>query len=546
MAFSFSTRLTDLKKAENTVWDIIVIGGGITGAGILLDAQNRGLNALLVEKEDFAWGTSSRSTKLIHGGLRYLKQMDFLLVREVGKERAIVHKNARNLVCPERMLLPIYSDGSLGWGLTSLGLKVYDCLAGVPKDEQRKMLSAEKTLLHEPLLKKDNLKGGGLYYEYRTDDARLTISVIKTACQQGAIALNHAEVKEFTYNNEGVIDGIQLIDHIHAKQHTLRSKVVINAAGPWVDDIRNLQKKTTDSQLFLTKGVHIVVDREKLPIQQSAYFDAIDQRMMFAIPRGNVVYIGTTDTPYNDDVNQPYPTQHDVDYILQSTLRMFPDYPLEEKDIQSTWSGLRPLIHQKGKKPSELSRRDEIFESKDGLLSIAGGKLTGYRKMAERIVNRAQRVIGKRLACQTKNLVLHGQGFDSTSDVQQLCHRVNAMIKGPYYIGERLVHLYGHFATDIIERAQAKSSIEGDGDLSLSALLQAELEYTIEHERVCSLSDFVIQRSGMLYFNRAWINQHQELLKKTMADHVQDIPADFTDAQEAHFQKAYQRVLVFR
>ena len=130
--------------------------------------------------------------------------------------------------------------------------------------------------------------------------------------------------------------------------------------------------------------------------------------------------------------------------------------------------------------------------------------------------------------------------------MQQLCHRVNAMIKGPDYIGERLVHLYGHFATDIIERAQAKSSIEGDGDLSLSALLQAELEYTIEHERVCSLSDFVIQRSGMLYFNRAWINQHQELLKKTMADHVQDIPADFTDAQEAHFQKAYQRVLVFR
>ena len=543
MAFSFSTRLTDLKKAENTVWDIIVIGGGITGAGILLDAQSRGLNALLVEKEDFAWGTSSRSTKLIHGGLRYLKQMDIRLVREVGKERAIVHKNARNLVCPERMLLPIYSDGSLGWGLTSLGLKVYDWLAGVPKDEQRKMLSAEKTLLHEPLLKKDNLKGGGLYYEYRTDDARLTISVIKTACQQGAIAINHAKVKEFTYNKEGVIDGIKLTDHIHATEHTLRSKVVINAAGPWVDDVRSFQKDTTDRHLFLTKGIHIVVDREKLPLKQSAYFDAVDQRMMFAIPRGNIVYIGTTDTPYNDDVNQPYPTQQDVDYILQSTLRMFPDYPIGKRDIQSTWSGLRPLIQQKGKGPSELSRRDEIFESKDGLLSIAGGKLTGYRKMAERIINRAQRVLGKRLTCQTKNLVLYGQSFDSTTDVQHLCSSANAIIKGPDYLGERLVHLYGHFAMDIIEQAQAKST--NKGEISLAELLQAELEYTIEHERVCSLSDFIIQRSGMLYFNRAWIDQYQELLKNTMADHAQEIPADFTNAQEAFLQKAYQSVLSF-
>ena len=155
--------------------------------------------------------------------------------------------------------------------------------------------------------------------------------------------------------------------------------------------------------------------------------------MMFAIPRGNIVYIGTTDTPYNDDVNQPYPTQKDVDYILQSTFAYSLDYPIETKDIQSTWSGLRPLIQQKRKGPSELSRRDEIFESKDGLLSIAGGKLTGYRKMAERIVNRAQRVIGTRLACQTKNLVLYGQDFDSTKDVRHLCDSVNTIIKGPTF-----------------------------------------------------------------------------------------------------------------
>ena len=544
MAFSFSTRITDLQKAEHTAWDIIVIGGGITGAGILLDAQSRGLNAILIEKEDFAWGTSSRSTKLIHGGLRYLKQMDVQLVREVGKERAIVHKNARNLVCPERMLLPIYSNGSLGWGLTSLGLKVYDWLAGVPKDEQRKMLSAKETLLHEPLLKKDDLKGGGLYYEYRTDDARLTISVIKTACQRGALALNHAEVTDFTYNEQGKINGIQLIDHIQSNQHTLRSKIVINAAGPWVDDVRNFQKSTATRHLFLTKGIHIVVNREKLPLQQSAYFDAVDQRMMFAIPRGNIVYIGTTDTPYDDNINHPYPAHKDVEYILQSTLRMFPDYPLEKEDIQSTWSGLRPLIHQKGKGPSELSRRDEIFESKDGLLSIAGGKLTGYRKMAERIVNRAQRIIGVRSACHTKSLVLYGQGFDSTKDVENLYDRVNAIIKGSPYLGERLVHLYGHFAMDIIDRAQAKSA--KGSEISLPTLLQAELEYAIEHERVCSLSDFFIQRSGMLYFNRAWITQHQELLKKTMADHAKEIPTHFNDAQEAHLKKAYHGVLVFR
>ena len=543
MAFSFSNRHDDLLSAEKTNWDIVVIGGGITGAGILLDAQSRGMNALLIEKEDFAWGTSSRSTKLIHGGLRYLKQMDFRLVREVGKERAIVHQNARNLVCPERMLLPIYSDGSLGWALTSVGLKIYDWLAGVPSKEQRRMLSAEETLRQEPLLKRDQLRGGGLYYEYRTDDARLTISIIKTACQAGAIALNHAEVKDFIYDDAGCIKGVEIFDHIHSKKHPIHSKVVINAAGPWVDKVRSLKRAPKGPNLFLTKGIHIVVDRKKIPLKQSAYFDAVDHRMMFAIPRGQVVYIGTTDTPYTEDINNPYPSLKDVQYIVESCHRIFPEYPLRIEDITSTWSGLRPLIYQKGKGPSELSRRDEIFETKDGLLSIAGGKLTGYRKMAERIVDRAQRKIGKYALCRTKDLTLYGQDFNSTQDVKNLCKKVNALINNSMNYGERLVHLYGHFALEIVKRAKV---INASSDiLSLSSLLQAELEYCIDHERVCSLSDFYIQRSGMLYFHRAWISEYQQTLQETLEKKLKGIPKEFLAAQEASFEKAYNNVLRF-
>src|SRR5688500_14874555 len=240
-SFSFLSRNTIIKNLQSEPYDLLIIGGGITGAGIALDAASRGLKTALVEKNDFAFGTSSRSTKLIHGGLRYLKQLEFGLVKEVGSERKVVHNIAPHLVVPEKMLLPLYEKKGLGYWLTSIGLKVYDFLAGVKPEDQRKMLTRPQTFRYEPLLKKDDVKGGAIYAEYRTDDARLTIEILKTASEHEAVILNYLKVTGFIYQGER-IEGVQIVDGQTGNLFLVRAKVVVSAAGPWVDELRTINQ----------------------------------------------------------------------------------------------------------------------------------------------------------------------------------------------------------------------------------------------------------------------------------------------------------------
>lgn len=382
-----------LNQMTKTSLDLIIIGGGITGAGIALDAASRGLRVALVEKGAFASGTSSKSTKLIHGGLRYLKNFDFGLVKTYGMERAILYHNAPHLISKEKMLLPIVKNGSLGKFMTSIGLKMYDWLAGVDPNEKRIMLNKEETLHAEPLLNKDIVEGAGFYYEYRTDDAQLVKDVIKTATQFGAIVANQANVQEFIYKNDQVI-GVRVVDETTEKEYAIYATCIINATGPWCDLVRSLDHPVKGKRLHLTKGVHIVVNKDRLPLNQAIYFDVFDDRMVFAIPRLYDVYIGTTDTNYHGDLDQVECNPDDELYLLQAVNHMFPTVNLNVRDIISNWAGVRPLIHEDGKDPSEISRQDEIFISKSGLISIAGGKLTGYRKMAIKAVNTYYKQLG--------------------------------------------------------------------------------------------------------------------------------------------------------
>lgn len=523
--FSALSRKAYLELLESQTFDLLVVGGGITGAGIALDAAARGLKVALVEKKDFAWGTSSRSTKLIHGGLRYLKQFEVGLVREVGQERAIVYQNARHVVRPEKMLLPIVQGGSLGRFMSSLGLWVYDYLAKVDKTERRKMLSASQTAQAEPLLRKDILKGGGMYYEYRTDDARLTIENIKTAHSLGAICLNYAEVQDFLVEN-GQVQGARLKDHIYGKDLVVRARMVLNAAGPWVDELRRMNREAiSGKRLKLTKGVHIVVPRERLPLQQAAYFDVeADNRMVFAVPRSGVTYIGTTDTFYEKDTNNPVATREDVDYILAAANAMFPQQNLELADVVSTWAGLRPLIHEDGKDPSELSRKDEIFTADNGLVSIAGGKLTGYRKMAERALDV---VVGKLRqqypddyggikACRTDKLPLNGS-FASEEEMRKFIAGRSGEVKQIMLSQkevETLVLKYGKDADLIIEKAFALYPHNPDPRRRLH---EAELWYSIQHEMSHNLCDYLVRRTGRLYFERTELLQDYIYLADKMA-----------------------------
>lgn len=543
--FTFSAlhREEYFDRLSQEEFDILVIGGGITGAGIALDAVSRGLRVALVEKNDFAWGTSSRSTKLIHGGLRYLKQLEIRLVREVGLERAIVHHNARHVVLPERMLLPIVDGGSLGKMMSSLGLWVYDYLANVEKEERRKMLSKVETEAAEPLLRTDILKAGGLYYEYRTDDARLTIETLKTAVAHGAVALNYCQATAFNFAEDADNGGISrttVRDTVSQKDYIIKSKYVVNAAGPWVDTLRAIDTEGVQGKrLHLTKGVHIVVPRERLNLAQSAYFDVLpDKRMCFAIPRLGVTYIGTTDTNYTGDVNTPQAEYADVAYILEATNAMFPDVKLTANDVISTWAGLRPLVHQDGKSPSELSRKDEIFVSTSGLISIAGGKLTGYRKMAERVVDLVCKKMKRSRICLTANLRVAGADFDSSEEFEQFLNLRAQSLKDLGIAPAAVIALgqrYGSNLDWIIEKAYALSA---ETESRADAFLLAEIEYAVAFEMVQTLSDFLIRRTGRLYFERPAISQNYphiaELMAKTLAwspsqkaEYLQDFEAEF-------------------
>lgn len=492
-----------IKYIENHKFDLVVIGGGITGAGIALDAASRGLSVALIEKNDFAAGTSSKSTKLIHGGLRYLKQLEIGLVRESGTERAIVHKLAPHLVNPEKMLLPLIKNGTYGKMATALGLSVYDFLAGVKGNDKRKMLSKEATLAKEPLLRDDIVVGGGFYAEYRTDDARLTMEIIKKAAEFEAVSLNYMQAIDFLTDEAGKVRGVKAEDKITGTTHEISSDYVVSAAGPWVDKLRKIDNSLEGKHLFLSKGVHIVVAHERFPVQHAVYFDVPDGRMIFAIPRNRTTYIGTTDTPYKEDINHVLTRKEDVDYLLKATNDMFPTVKLTIEDVESSWAGLRPLIHEEGKSASEMSRKDEIFESETGLVSIAGGKLTGYRKMSERVINiiakRYQKATGKSLKrCYTDKIPLVDGGLKNAAEVASykaaLLKLVQQLGVADYY-ADYLVSNYGKNATRILENSV---NFEGTGE---EQLIRAELAYALSTELVFHPVDFFNRRTGRVYFN---------------------------------------------
>ncbi len=514
ITFSYFNRDNIAQNLQEKEFDILIIGGGITGAGIALDAASRGMKVALIEKNDFASGTSSKSTKLIHGGLRYLKQFDFWLVKEVGTERAIVHKLAPHLVVPEKMILPLIEGGSYGSWLTSIGLKVYDILASVEGEDKRKMLNKEEALEKEPLLPKNILNGAGYYAEYRTDDARLTIEVLKTALKYNAKIINYIEASEFIYEKKRVV-GVIAKDHILNKNVNIRAKYVVNAAGPWVDELRQINHSKIGKRLHLTKGVHLVVAHEKLPVKQSVYFDIPDGRMMFAIPRGKVTYFGTTDTNYQNDKNNVETNLVDATYLIAAVNNMFPDIHLTLDDVSSSWAGLRPLIHEEGKSASELSRKDEIFVSDTELISIAGGKLTGYRKMAERIVDLVVKKYKRRFngafnEIKTKEIVLSGGVFKNYKEVKSYTDAIQNRIAEVDFNrkdAEYLVHNYGK-QTDIILQKFDDLMHENMQE----KLIKAEIWFAIHFEMACTPTDFFMRRTGRLFFDTNSVNLYKNFV----------------------------------
>lgn len=398
IALSAGTRAANLERMRREVFDLAVIGGGVTGAGVALDAASRGFKVALVEKRDFASGTSSRSSKLIHGGLRYIEQFHLRLVRESLHERAVLSRIAPHLSTPLEFLVPVYSSSDrspLGANKLKLaaGLWLYDLLAGRQNVGRHRWVSREVALNRAPALDPQGLRGAFIYYDCLTDDARLVIEVIKTASANGALAANYVAARGFRKNADGV-SIVELEDTIDARSFGLRARIVVNAAGVWTDEVSRLFDSSAPKRLRPSKGIHVVVPSERLQNKTAVLIPSLgEDRFLFVIPWQGRTVIGTTDTDYTGSLDDPRVEAEEVARVVQSAARAFPEASLEAGDVISTFAGLRPLIAADGHSTKDLSRREQIYEDKLGMISITGGKLTTWRGMAERVTD----IVARRL-----------------------------------------------------------------------------------------------------------------------------------------------------
>jgi glycerol-3-phosphate dehydrogenase len=408
-----------LSRLASESFDVLVIGGGITGAGVALDAASRGLKTALVEKHDFASGTSSKSSKLVHGGLRYLQQNEFRLVYENLAERQRLLDNAPHLVSPLPFLIPLFGrDGVVNRGVARVyrtALWLYDLTGGVRIGRRHEKVTRDQALAHMPNLQADRLVAGFLYWDARTDDARLTLTVLRTAVlDHGAVAANHAPVTALTTGTDGRVNGATVTPE-DGPPFVVNASVVVNAAGVWADEVRALDEKQNPHSIRPAKGIHITVPEAAFPCDIAAVIPVReDRRSIFVVSWGDQVYLGTTDTEWDGPLDDPSCLPEDVDYILDAA-NAITTTPIHGTDIAGIWVGLRPLLaptegrHAPSERTADLSRRHTVRTSPEGMVTVTGGKLTTYRKMAEDTVDAALKVLGRRAGpCVTKTLRLRG------------------------------------------------------------------------------------------------------------------------------------------
>ena len=434
--------MLDRIKSRKTPWDFIIIGGGATGVGCCLDAASRGFDVLLLEQSDFGKGTSSRSTKLVHGGVRYLAQGDLSLVREALKERGILRKNAPHLVKNQSFIVPCYSIWQKFF--YGAGLKTYNLLSGKYGFGKSVILSKNETLRRLPNIKSKNLRGGILYFDGQFDDARLLIDLLKTAVEQSATVLNYAPVFELT-KIKNKIDGVKFRDAETGEDFTAKAKVVINATGAFCDTVRRLSNEKAEKIIAPSQGIHLVFDREFLSSGDALMIPKTsDGRVLFAIPFHGKTLVGTTDTPIETAELEPRAFEREIKFILQTAAEYF-DKPPQREDVLSIFAGVRPLVKSaKTKNTAALSRDHTIEIDESDLLTITGGKWTTYRRMAEDAVNQAiERANLSAKNCATEDLKIHGfcedaEKFGDLAVYGADARKIRELIKESPSLGEKL------------------------------------------------------------------------------------------------------------
>jgi glycerol-3-phosphate dehydrogenase len=479
--------------------DLLVVGGGITGAGIARDAAMRGLRTALVDKSDFGSGTSGRSSRLIHGGLRYLERGGWRLVLEASRERRTLLSIAPHLVWPRSFLFPIHAGGRLPLWKLAAGLWLYDLLALFRNVRVHRVLSKRALRRAEPSLRSHDLKGGARYYDAQCDDTRLTLANIRSAHEHGAMVANYATVDRLAVA-DGTMRGAHIVDQLRRQSFTVRALAVVNATGPWSDEVRG--SDGPPPLLRRTKGAHVAVPRSRLGNHEAiAMTSPIDGRVMFILPWGDLSYIGTTDTDTTEGPDTVRATAEDVIYLLRSANAYYPEARLQTADVVSTWAGVRPLLRaDDSASPSAVSREHRIVDSPSGLISIVGGKLTTYRVMAAQVVDhvarRLQRLDGRPLSARasTDKEPLPGGAAHDLAFLGQDIEREG-------FTGEvagHLVRQYGSEAPAVARLAKSDAALRRPIVPGHPAL-RAELVHAIRREMAVTLSDLLVRRTHVFY-----------------------------------------------
>ena len=579
MSFSLKTRQESIDYLKNHSVDVLIIGGGITGAGLALQTAASGMSTALVEMQDFAEGTSSRSTKLVHGGIRYLKTFDVEVVSDTVSERANVQKIAPHIPKPNPMLLPIYDEPNNTFSLFSLkvAMDLYDNLAHVTGTKyENRVLTKEEVLEVSPHLNQDKLLGGGIYLDFKNNDARLVIENIKKAHEDGAHLLSKTKVIGFIYDNHHKISGVHVEDVLTGETYEIHANIVVNTTGPWSDTIRGLSKdQTVTNQMRPTKGVHLVVDYDKLPVTQPVYFDTglSDGRMVFVIPRENKTYFGTTDTDYTGDLMHPTVTQEDVDYLLKVVNNRFPKRDITLEDIEASWAGLRPLLSgnagsdynggskaslsdeslesviqsvkdfeagigskesieqtikkaktssgEKEVSASSVSRGSSLDVTKDGLVTLAGGKITDYRLMAEGALNLIASILKENFGREyhlvdSKSYPVSGGEFDPTK-VEEMTEVFTKLAIEQGLSKEEasdLANLYGANINKVL-------SYDKVDFMGLTKAESMSLMYALEEEMTLTPVDYVLRRTNYLLFKRDRLEKIKEGIINAMSQYFE-------------------------
>lgn len=483
-------------KTQTAPFDIVIIGGGATGLGCAVDAASRGHSVALIEQADFAKGTSSRSTKLVHGGVRYLKQGNISLVLEALKERGRLCLNAPHLVTHQSFIVPIYKwwDGPF----YGIGLKVYDMLAGKLGLKPSKQLSKEETLEHIPTLETEDLQGGVIYYDGQFDDSRLAVNLAQTVFDHSGLAINYMKATGFEKAN-GLIEAVNCEDMETGNTYTIRGKTIINATGVFTDSVRRMDNTHAKQMIAASQGVHLVLPKEFVPKDAAVMVpQTTDGRVLFAVPWHNHVVVGTTDTPVESIDLEPVVLEEEVEFILKNAAQYLAKDP-ERSDVLSVFAGLRPLVQSgEGDNTSEISRDHTVVISDSGLLTIAGGKWTTYRNMAEDTINQAETLGGlDSLPCQTVALRVHGAIEPNESPLT----------------------IYGSDAENIQALINSDASLAERIHPSLP-YTKAEALWSIRHEMARRAEDILARRTRMLFLNAQAAHDSAELVCELMAQEL--------------------------